>query len=137
MSPIVLLCAGIGAAFVLFVILTARPRLSVTAASTAAQRGDAVIIDVREPAAWRSGVAAPAALLPASDLRGAREKWRPFLEQHRDQRLLVYCFSGTRSGLVAAQLRREGFNAVNLGSFHRWVAAGLPVRQPEDESSPT
>jgi rhodanese-related sulfurtransferase len=89
-----------------------------------------VIIDVREPAEWSAGVAAPAVLLPLSDLRGARQEWGPFLAENRERRLLLYCAAGGRSGLAASILRREGFAAQNLGSFHRWRAAGLPVRRP-------
>jgi hypothetical protein len=51
----------------------------------AAQRvadGNAVLIDVREPDEWaETGVAAPAALLPLSDLDGDRKQWKKFLEK--------------------------------------------------------
>lgn len=107
-----------------------RPGIAPAAAAREAAAGTAVIIDVREPAEWTAGVAAPAVLLPLSDLRGARREWGPFLAAHRGRRLLLYCAAGGRSGVAASLLRREGWVAENLGSFPRWQAAGLPVRRP-------
>jgi len=119
------------AAFLVFKIVAARPQMPAQAAHEAIVQGTAVLIDVREPAEWRDGVAAPAALLPLSDLRGSRLQWASFLDAHRHQRLLVYCHSGLRSASAAAQLRREGFEAINLGGISAWSRAGLPLRRPE------
>lgn len=128
-----ILTFGLLALAILFVVRTifiALPRVSPSAASKAIIAGEAVLIDVREPAEWSGGVARPAALLAMSDLRGGRKNWSPFLEKHRGKRLFLYCASGARSGSVAAQLRREGFDAVNFGGFSRWAGAGLPTRRP-------
>ncbi len=92
--------------------------------------GEAILIDVREPDEWTSGVAGPARLLPLSDLRGARQEWRAVLEKNRDKELIVYCRSGNRSGQAAALLAREGFRTSNGGSFARWQNAGMSVRTP-------
>ncbi len=107
-----------------------RPGIAPAAAAAEAEAGTAVIIDVREPAEWTAGVAAPAVLLPLSDLRGERREWGPFLTAHRGRRLLLYCAAGGRSGFAAGLLRREGWATENLGSYARWQAAGLPVRRP-------
>jgi rhodanese-related sulfurtransferase len=107
-----------------------RPGVAPAEAAQAAAAGTAEVIDVREPDEWAAGVAAPARLLPLSDLRGGRREWGPFLAENRGRRLLLYCAAGGRSGLAASILRREGFAAENVGSFHRWRAAGLPVRRP-------
>ncbi len=131
MSPTYLLLALLLLVLAVFKIVVSRPRMPATAAHQAVRQGTAVLVDVREPAEWRDGVAAPAALLPLSDLRGPRRHWRPFLDAHRGKQLLVYCHSGMRSAAVTAQLRREGFDAVNLGGFHTWTSAGLPVRRVE------
>lgn len=105
---------------------------SVVAPAEAAKRvadGKAVLIDVREPAEWaETGVAAPAALLPLSDLNGDRKQWKEFLEKNRDKELILYCRSGNRSGRAAAILAGEGFRTANAGGFSDWQAAGLPVR---------
>ena len=92
--------------------------------------GKALLIDVREPAEWSGGVVEGALLLPLSDLRGAREKWRPVLEAHPDKTLVLYCRSGNRSGIAARLLEAEGRATLNAGAFSTWKAAGQPVVTP-------
>ena len=96
--------------------------------------GKAVLIDVREPAEWSGGVAAPATLLALSDLTGVRQDWKPFLEKNRDNELILYCRSGARSGHAARLLAGEGFKTANAGGFGDWQAAGLPVRKAAEPS---
>jgi rhodanese-related sulfurtransferase len=124
-----LLTLGAGYFFLRMIIKT-RPTLSPEDARTAIASGAAVLVDVREPAEWQSGVADSAVLLPLSDLRGPRKNWQPFLDRHRGKRILLYCHSGARSGTAASVLTSEGFDAANLGGYSRWVASGLPVRRP-------
>jgi rhodanese-related sulfurtransferase len=93
--------------------------------------GKAMLVDVREPDEWSGGVAAPATLLALSDLTGARQSWKPFLEKNRDRELILYCRSGGRSGRAAKLLADEGFRTANAGGFGDWQAAGLPVRKPD------
>jgi len=130
MNLIQILLIGVVIYFVVRMILSARPVLSATEANAAIQAGTAVLVDVREPSEWSSGVAKPAALLAMSDLRGSRTAWKPFLEKNRGKQIIVYCASGARSGSVASLLKKEGHNAVNLGGFSRWSSAGLPTRRP-------
>jgi rhodanese-related sulfurtransferase len=92
--------------------------------------GQAVLIDVREPAEWQEGVAEPALLLPLSDLRAERKTWAPILSANKDKELVLYCRSGNRSGQAAALLAKEGFKVSNAGAFSAWKDAGLPVRKP-------
>ena len=93
----------------------------------------AVLIDVREPDEWsQTGVAAPAALLPLSDLKGDRKQWKGFLEKNSGKELVLYCRSGHRAGSAAKLLAKEGFRTANAGGFSDWKAAGLPVRKPEE-----
>ena len=125
-----LFVAAIGAFMVLRPLLFGGKRLSVAEAQQKLAEGTAVLVDVREPGEWASGVAAPAALLPVSDLLGDRRKWKPFLKANRGKEILLYCASGIRSGNAAMVLRKEGFTTANLGSFRRWAGAGLPVRKP-------
>jgi rhodanese-related sulfurtransferase len=91
----------------------------------------AVLVDVREPAEWASGVAQKAVLLPLSDLHGGRRQWQPFLDQMGDREILLYCRSGSRSGVAARALASEGFKTANAGSLHAWERAGLPVCRPK------
>ena len=80
-------------------------RIAAATAYPKIQAGEAVLIDVREPDEWKSGVAAPAQLLPLSDLQGERRRWAPFLAANKDKELILYCASGIRSGNAAMILR--------------------------------
>jgi rhodanese-related sulfurtransferase len=108
----------------------------VTPAEAAQRVGDntAVLVDVREPDEWTDGVAAPAALLPLSDLTGLRKQWKPFLDQAGDREIILYCRSGARSGRAASALSKEGFHTANAGGFSDWARAGLPIRKPGEPS---
>lgn len=106
-------------------------------AAEAAQRvadGQAVLIDVREPAEWaQSGVAAPAVLLPKSEFdAGLAGDWRDFLAKVGDKQIIVYCRTGRRSGAVAAALAEKGHHVANAGGFSAWQEAGLPTRHPTE-----
>ena len=93
--------------------------------------GQAVLVDVREPAEWaETGVAAPAVLLAKSDFDGAQAKWKPFLEKNAGKKIILYCRTGNRSGIIAAALAAKGVTVANAGGFKEWADAGLPVRKP-------
>ena len=108
------------------------PRITPVEAAANVRADTAVIIDVREPAEWEAGVAAPAYLLPLSDLRASRKKWSHVLETNKDKQIILYCRSGNRSGQAAALLAKEGFNVANSGGFRDWQAAELPTRSPSE-----
>lgn len=91
----------------------------------------AVLVDVREPAEWAGGVAQKAVLLSFDDLTSARLQWQPFLKQVGDREIILYCRSGSRSGVAARILSAEGFRAANAGSLRAWHRAGLPVCKPK------
>jgi rhodanese-related sulfurtransferase len=115
-----------------FLFLRSRPTSGLTPEEIARRvaAGEAVLIDVREPDEWTAGVAAPALLLPLSDLRGERRQWKAVLEKNRGKELILYCRSGNRSGQAASLLAGEGFRTANGGSFARWSASGQLVRNP-------
>ena len=127
---ILLFFASLMAFIVLRPLLFGGKRISVADAHTKLAEGTAVLVDVREPGEWQSGVAAPAEPLPVSDLLADRRQWKPFLAANKDKEILLYCASGIRSGSAAMILKREGFTVANLGSYRRWVGAGLPTRKP-------
>jgi rhodanese-related sulfurtransferase len=112
-----------------------RRDLPVAEAARRIAAGQAVLIDVREPAEWRAGVASPAYLCPLSDLRESRRKWRHILADLRGKQALLYCASGARSTLAARALRAEGIDALNLGTYRDWHTAGLPTRAPDDPAT--
>jgi rhodanese-related sulfurtransferase len=90
----------------------------------------ALLVDVREPAEWSGGVVKDAALLPLSDLAGARRRWKPFLAQVGEREIILYCLSGSRSGRAARLLSAEGFKTANAGGIGAWQSAGLLVGKP-------
>jgi rhodanese-related sulfurtransferase len=53
-------------------------------------------------------------------------------EIDRERPVLVYCRSGSRSGMAVDALRLAGYEAASLdGGLLAWVAAGLPVEQDD------
>ncbi|MDI1247541.1 MAG: rhodanese-like domain-containing protein [Lacunisphaera sp.] len=131
MNLIYLLVAGLAVFFVIRMLVLARPGIDLVAAQAALKSGTAVLVDVREAGEWAGGVAKQAALMPLSDLRGSRTQWRAFLEKNPGKKFLLYCQSGSRSGMAAAQLRKEGLDAVNAGSLSDWDRAGWPICKPK------
>ena len=106
------------------------PRLTAAECMPRVRSGEALLIDVREPDEWTSGVAERAALLPLSDLTGGRAHWRTFLGDNRDREFLLYCGAGVRASIAARILQKEGYRAANVGSLTEWSAAGGHVVPP-------
>lgn len=124
-------------AYVVWTLWHARPDILPEALHAALKAGTAILVDVREPAEWTAGTARDAVLLPLSDLRGPRQRWKPFLDQARGKQLFLYCQSGARSSMAAGLLRREGLDARNAGSLSALDRAGWPVcRQRPGSLSP-
>ena len=97
------------------------PQVSARAAESLVDDG-AVLLDVREPAEWRSGHAPQAILIPMGDVRARRD------ELPAAKPIIVVCRSGGRSAAITDALRAHGYDAVNLtGGMCAWTAAGLPV----------
>lgn len=130
MNFLFLLLAGAGVYLAFRMLLGAKPGIPPSEAKAALDAGTAVLIDIREPDEWAGGVAKGAVLLPFSDLGGNRKSWRPFLEKNKGRKLLLYCASGTRSGMAVRLLSGEGFDTVNAGGIGAWIRAGWPVTPP-------
>lgn len=96
------------------------PDLDPRQAAELLERGEAVLLDVREPHEWASGHAPQAEHLPMGRVRpGAVPDGRP---------VIAICRSGNRSGRVADLLAAAGVPVHNLaGGMAAWAAAGLPV----------
>ena len=90
-----------------------------------ASPGDAVVIDVREPAEFSDalGRIAGARLLPLSDLS------QRMGEIGRSRPVVTVCRSGARSAQAVVLLQKAGYTALaNLaGGMLRWRAEALPV----------
>ncbi len=101
-----------------------------TEAARRVAAGTAILIDVREPGEWRSGVVQRALLLPLSDLQGPRTQWNEILKTYLAKEFLLYCRSGNRSGIACRILSAEGFTTANAGGFSTWKNSGQPVKSP-------
>ena len=88
------------------------------------ERGDAILIDVREEDDWREDHA-----------RGAKHLNRGVIELEIEEQvpdlktpIICYCGGGSRSALVAESLQKMGYENVRslAGGFRAWKEAGLP-----------
>jgi rhodanese-related sulfurtransferase len=86
---------------------------------------DVVVLDVREPSETAGGKIAKAIQIPVSGLA----KRVGELLKHKDKSMLVYCKTGSRSGLACKELDKNGFEKVyNLsGGVMAWQEAHLPL----------
>lgn len=85
-------------------------------------RGEAVVVDVREPYEREAGHIEGSRHIPMGEL-AAQAASLP-----RDRPVVFQCRVGGRSLMAAQAFRASGFEAVSLeGGLERWHAEGLPV----------
>ena len=110
-------------------ILTMVDSISPEEASSKATAGSAVLVDVREKAELKDGMAQGASWLATSDIRAENEVYRSFIHKlPKDKLIISYCAVGVRSALFAKKLSEMGYRVANMGGFRDWVRAGLPVK---------
>lgn len=85
------------------------------------------VIDVREPAEYKTGHIPNAMNVPMSSL-GASIKQ---LQKHKDRPLVLACRSGNRSVTAAMMLRKQGFAQVYSlgGGMTAWERDNLPTEK--------
>ena len=94
------------------------------AVALVAERGDLVIIDVREPSEFAAGHVPGAVNL---DFNGGQLQ-AELDSLDADAAYLLYCRSGNRSGQAAALMQEAGFTEVyDMGALADWQAAGGEV----------
>src|SRR6476659_1835456 len=88
------------------------------------ERGNAVIIDVREDEDWRDDHAKGAKHLNRAVIELEIEEQVPDLNTP----IICYCGGGSRSALVTESLQKMGYENVRSlsGGFRAWKEAGLP-----------
>lgn len=100
-------------------------RVSVQEAKNMVDKGDAVLIDVREPGEYADGHAAGARLMPHQSVYNRQS------ELPEDTDILFICKSGQRSALAseyaAAADKTRLFNVE--GGTDAWREAGLPMEK--------
>jgi phage shock protein E len=90
----------------------------------AADYEDALFVDVRTPDEYAAGHVAGARLIPVDEFEARLAELAPY----RDQRVVLYCRTGRRSGIALDILQRHGFTAAeNAGAFTRLAELGLPT----------
>lgn len=117
-------------------VAEARARIrEVAPGDLAADRGDAALIDVREPAEFEAGHIPGSVNIP----RGVLEfqvVGHPALAcltdaalSRRQRPIVLVCRTGGRAALAAANLQRMGFSDVRsiAGGVTAWGEAGLPL----------
>lgn len=81
-------------------------------------RRGAVVVDVRSPSEYAAGARPGSLNIPLGDLEGRLK------ELDASKPVVVCCASGTRSGMAAALLARNGFKeVVNAGPWRNTLAA--------------
>jgi rhodanese-related sulfurtransferase len=90
-------------------------------------RRDAIVLDIRDAAEYKTGHITNARHVPESEL-DARAKE---LEKMKSRPIIVSCARGNRSANVAARLRKLGFNeVVSLrGGLAAWQTANMPLEK--------
>jgi rhodanese-related sulfurtransferase len=94
-------------------------------AASALKRGDALLIDVRDPDEWQGGHIPGAKNFSRGTVELEIEEAAPDLSTP----IITHCGGGGRSALAAESLRRMGYKNVKsmAGGFKAWKAAGLPA----------
>jgi rhodanese-related sulfurtransferase len=94
-------------------------------AASALKRGDALLIDVRDPDEWQEGHIPGAKNFSRGTIELEIEEAAPDLSIP----IVTHCGGGGRSALAAESLQRMGYKNVKsmAGGFKAWKAAGLPA----------
>lgn len=95
------------------------------------ERGDVLVVDVREPAEMADGVLPGAVHAPRGMLEFHADAATPYHIAGFDpaRRVILYCAAGARSALAVRTLQALGYRDVAHldGGFKRWREEGHPV----------
>jgi rhodanese-related sulfurtransferase len=100
--------------------------LTPTQVREALEKGDVLLIDVREPYEWEAGRIAGARHIELERLAARAD------ELPSDKPIVFHCRLGVRSAMAMQAFRASGWDAYHLGGgIQRWVEEGLPI-EPDD-----
>ena len=103
-------------------------RISVAEAKEKLDKGEAVMVDVREPHEYAEVHASGVRLIPVNTVIGEVKQIRDFAG---DKEVLFICKSGQRSALAAEFATAAGLDDIALynveGGTLAWVEGGLPT----------
>ena len=107
------------------------PKISPQDAAALIQRGQVLVVDVRDGLEIQStGKVQGAKHVARGMLEFRADPDSPYYDKEfsRDKTVIVYCASGGRSALAGKTLQDMGYNDVrNLGGFKDWVENGGAV----------
>ena len=88
---------------------------------------EVVLLDVREPAETAIGKITKAIQIPVSSIAQRIGE----LDKYKNKYVIVYCKSGTRSGIACKALNKAGFEKVYSlnGGMTAWQDAHLPINR--------
>jgi rhodanese-related sulfurtransferase len=90
------------------------------------ERGEAVVLDVRENVEWKPGRIPGALHVPLARVPARRH------ELPRDTTILTSAAAATGAASPSALLRQAGYQVENLaGGMKAWGRAGLPLDPPD------
>lgn len=93
--------------------------------------GEAVVVDVREPAELMATGKVPGSInIPLAEFLARADPASPDHDPalQPEKTIIVYCASGKRSQFAGNKLLELGYRKVfNLGGLKDWELAGLPV----------
>lgn len=105
------------------------PSISTEQAKELLSEKKAVLVDVREQEEVASGMLEGALWIPLSGLQASDAQALKTLESvNKEQEVITYCRSGTRSGKAGAILIKKGYRVRNLGGYEAAKAAGIGTK---------
>lgn len=94
-------------------------------------KNEAIIIDVREDYEVKNGHVKGAKWYPLSKIRNDASLIAKIKNDYSKKKILVYCRSGNRSGMVNDMLKQRGLESYNLGGYSRLHSNGFPQETGE------
>jgi rhodanese-related sulfurtransferase len=109
------------------------PTISPQEAKTLIERGEVLVVDVRDGLEIQNGGKVQGAKHVARGMLEFRaDPDSPYYDNafNRDKTVILYCASGGRSALAGKTLKDMGYTDVrNLGGFKAWVDSGGAVEK--------
>lgn len=104
-------------------------KVSLDFARSQLEAGLVTMIDIRETAEHRSGVAQGAVLLPMSELPGKLGQ----IPMQPDKPVLLICNTQNRSRATLAELKKRGYQNIHYveGGMSGWAAKAWPMVRPK------
>jgi rhodanese-related sulfurtransferase len=109
------------------------PRIGVAEAQALIDKGDVMVVDVRDGTEVAASGKVPGALNVSRGLLEFKaDPESPYFDKafSKDKTVVLYCASGGRSALAGKVLQDFGYKDVrNLGAFKDWVEGGGKVEK--------